>query len=56
MTRVLAIGASSAKKSINRHLVGLVAGLMEDVTVTRPDLNDYEMPIYSVDREAEGIP
>ncbi len=54
MTRILAIGASSSVKSINRTLAGYVAGLINESEVTFVDLNDFEMPIYSIDKEKEG--
>lgn len=52
--QVLAIGATNSKKSINKQLATYVAGLIENSEVETLDLNDYEMPIYSVDREQES--
>lgn len=57
--RVLAFAATNSSGSINRQLIDHAAdlleqGLVDDVKVETIDLNDYEMPIYSVDREAEG--
>ena len=55
--KILAFAASNSKKSINKKLVSHVAHLVQNASVTILDLNDYEMPIYSVDREQEtGIP
>lgn len=55
--RILAIGASNSSTSINRRLAGWAAGQVPDAIVHLVDLNDYEMPIYSIDREkATGIP
>lgn len=60
--KVLAFAASSSHKSINRELVSyaselMESGLVEEANVEVIDINDYEMPIYSVDRENEiGIP
>ena len=60
--RILAFAASTSRNSINRALVDHAAGrILSDVlpnaTVEFIDLNDYEMPIYSIDRERElGIP
>ncbi|MEO1059839.1 MAG: NAD(P)H-dependent oxidoreductase [Actinomycetota bacterium] len=60
--RLLAFAASNSSRSINRRLVDhavelLEGGLVPDVTVDTIDLNDFEMPIYSIDRqEADGIP
>jgi len=55
--RILAIGASSSSTSINRQFVSFAAHQFEGAEVIFPDLNDYEMPIYSSDREKEsGVP
>lgn len=55
--KVLAFGASSSKNSINKMLATYVAGLIEGATVEVLDLNDYELPLFSVDKEAElGLP
>jgi len=57
MTKILAIGGSSSKNSINRSLAIYVAGLVKGAEVTTVDLNDFEMPIYSIDKEKkDGIP
>ena len=49
--KILAFGASPSKHSINKKLATFVAGLFENANVTILDLNDFEMPIFSVDRE-----
>ncbi len=55
--KVLAFAASSSSKSINKQLVTYAAGLVPNADVEVIDLNDYEMPIYSSDREeAGGVP
>ena len=57
MSKILAFGASSSKKSINKKFAVYVAGCIPNADVNVLDLNDYEMPIYSIDRENEdGIP
>jgi NAD(P)H-dependent FMN reductase len=57
MTHILAFGASSSKRSMNKALATYTANNIPNVKVTVIDLNDYEMPIYSIDREEkEGIP
>lgn len=58
---ILAFGASNSKNSINKALAAHAGQLLQaqhpDVTLEVLDLNDFEMPIYSVDREqADGIP
>lgn len=55
--KILAFGASSSKKSINKQLATYAANLFENAEVEILDLNDFEMPIYSIDKENEnGIP
>ena len=57
MKRVLAFAASNSIHSINKKLVTYASSLLLDVEIEILDLNDYEMPIYSIDREkANGIP
>ena len=57
MKKILAFGASSSLKSINKQLATFAASLVSDADVTVLDLNDFEMPIYSVDKQEEiGIP
>lgn len=56
----LAFAASNHSQSINRALVGYAAGRLKalhpDAVIEFVDINDYEMPIYSPDRErADGI-
>lgn len=54
---ILAFGASNSKTSINKRLATFVASKMVGAEIKVIDLNDYEMPIYSIDREKEsGIP
>lgn len=55
--RIVAFGASSSRNSINKKLAAFAAGQIEGATVNLLDLNDFEMPIYSIDKEKEsGIP
>jgi len=55
--KILAFGASSSKKSINKQLATYTANLFKDAKAEILDLNDFEMPIYSMDKEKEdGIP
>jgi len=51
--KILAFAASNSKQSINKALVRYAAGLLEDASVEVLDLNDYELPLFSVDKEAE---
>jgi hypothetical protein len=46
-----------SKDSINKQLATYAAGQFENASVEVLDLNDYEMPIFSIDKEtATGIP
>lgn len=57
---ILAFAASSSRQSINKQLIRYAADILEvkhNAEVDIIDLNDFEMPIYSADRETEsGIP
>ncbi len=59
---ILSFAASNSRQSINKQLVShaslmLAEQIDTEARVETIDLNDYEMPIYSVDRENEtGIP
>ena len=50
---VVAFAASSSKKSINKKLVSYAASLLDDVSVEILDLNDYELPLFSTEKEEE---
>ena len=55
--KIVAFAGSSSKESINKKLVTYVAEQFPNVEKEILDLNDYEMPIFSVDREKhDGIP
>ena len=65
--KLLAFAASNSSQSINRQLVDCALGLLQGgqidgvdpdaLEISTLDLNDFEMPIYSLDRqEAGGIP
>lgn len=57
MKKIIAFGASSSSNSINKSFATWASGQIEGADVDVLDLNDYEMPIFSVDREsAGGIP
>ena len=54
--KIIAFGASSSKQSINKQLATWVAEHVPGESKIL-DLNDYEMAIYSIDREKmDGIP
>ncbi len=58
---LIAFAATNSRSSINRALLEYSVGRLKilaksDVEIEFLDLNDYEMPIYSIDREtSDGI-
>jgi chromate reductase len=55
--KIIAFGASNSSRSINKKLASYAASLLDDTEVDVLDLNDYELPLFSVDREdAMGQP
>jgi chromate reductase, NAD(P)H dehydrogenase (quinone) len=57
MKKVLVLPGSNSSVSINRKLAFYAASQLRGVELVKLDLNDFEMPIYSYDREkASGIP
>lgn len=60
--KLLAFAATISSASINRHLVDYAVDVLcddlgTDLDVETIDLNDFEMPIYSADRQNDdGIP
>ena len=51
--KIVAFGGSNSKQSINKHLATYAAGLFENAEVEVLDLNDFAMPLFSVDLEKE---
>jgi chromate reductase len=59
--KILVFAATNSTKSINKGLARhagdvLQSELATNIDIEVIDLNDYEMPIYSPEREAQGIP
>lgn len=60
--KILAFGASNSKASINRMLATHAANIAREeidpeAEIEVLDLNEFEMPIYSIDRENQtGVP
>jgi len=60
--KIVAFAATSSTQSINKKLATLAAKTLKekfqpDAEIEVLDLNDFEMPIYSQDREnADGVP
>lgn len=51
--KIVAFGGSNSTKSINKQLATYAAGLFENAEVEVLDLNDFAMPLFSVDLEKE---
>lgn len=54
--KILAFAGSTSSTSRNRELVKYVLKSFKDDEINLIDLNDYEMPIFSVNREKKGYP
>ncbi len=57
--KILAFAASNSKNSINKQIVTHATNVYksefdQNADIEILNLNDYEMPIYSIDREIEG--
>ena len=51
--KIIAFAGSNSSRSINKKLVTYAAGLFENPDTEILDIKDYEMPLFSVDREDE---
>ncbi len=55
--KIVAFGASSSKNSINKEFSYFAAKQIDNAVINLMDLNDFEMPIFSIDSEKKhGIP
>ncbi|KQS89357.1 NADPH-dependent FMN reductase [Chryseobacterium sp. Leaf394] len=54
--KILAFAGSTSSTSINRELVKFVLKSFPDDEINLIDLNDFDMPVFSVDREKNGFP
>ncbi len=55
--KIIAFAASNSLSSINAKLVRYACSLIEDADIEILGINDYTMPIYSIDVEQEsGVP
>ena len=57
--KLLAFAATSSINSLNKQIIAYASKLLEDghvddVEIETIDLNDFEMPIYSIDRQNDG--
>ncbi len=53
MKKVLVFGASNSQNSINKKFAVFVANSLANTELEVVDLNDFQLPIYSVDLEKE---
>jgi NAD(P)H-dependent FMN reductase len=51
--KIIALAASSSRKSINKQLATYAASLVKNAEVEVLDINDFEIALFSEDREAE---
>ncbi|WP_299495554.1 NAD(P)H-dependent oxidoreductase [uncultured Shewanella sp.] len=51
--KILAFAASNSRQSINKKLVTYACSLIPYADIDIIDLNDYELPLFSVDKEQE---
>lgn len=49
--KILAFGATSSSKSINKKLAAYAASLVPQAEIDLLDLNEFEMPLFSQDKE-----
>lgn len=57
MKRIITIGGSNSINSINKILAEYIGSLVNNVELIKVDLNNFEMPLFSVDLETEiGTP
>jgi len=55
MKKIIAFGGTSSKNSINKQLATYAANLFPNVFLEKLDLNEYEMPVFSVDLKKNKV-
>ena len=53
MMKIMAFGASYSKQSINKQFAEFAASQFNDATIEVLDLNQYQLPLFTVDIESE---
>ncbi|MFC4722015.1 NADPH-dependent FMN reductase [Geojedonia litorea] len=53
MKNIIAFAGSNSRSSINKQLVTYASSLLDNAKVDLLDLNDFEVPLFGVDLEAE---
>lgn len=57
MRKILAFAGTNSKLSINKQLVTYASSLIKEHKIEIIDLNDFELPVFSIDLEKEkGFP
>ena len=57
MKTIITLGGSSSSESINKKFAEYAGSLIQHAEIINLDLNDYEIPLYSIDEEnASGFP
>ena len=56
MKKIIAFAGSTSRTSINKQLVTYAAQLVSNAEYEILDMNDYSMPLFSVDEEKKGYP
>ena len=56
MMKILAFAGSTSSTSINKELVKFVLKSFQKDEINLIDLNDFSMPVFSVDLEKKGFP
>jgi len=53
MKKIITLGGSNSKNSINKILAEYTGELIKNVELVKIDLNDYNLPMFSIDVENE---
>ena len=56
MKKILAFAGSNSKTSINKELATYAASQIKNATFEVADLNDYALPVFSLEIEEKGFP
>jgi len=53
---ILVFGGSTSSTSINKQLANYASSFLENINVNVIDLSVFDIPVFSVDQEKEGVP
>lgn len=53
MKKIITLAGSNSKNSINKQLAEYTGELLQNIELVKIDLNDFEMPMFSIDIENE---